>query len=100
MLPSSERRCDLVIVVGGDGTLAARGTRAGGAADDVPLLGINLGRLGFLVDISPDHLEAHLDQILAGEYATDAAPCSTCTATASTGAQSTTWSCTNGTACA
>jgi NAD+ kinase len=61
--------CDLIIVVGGDGTLlhAAREL----ALADVPLLGINLGRLGFLVDISPDELEDHLDQILAGEYRVD-----------------------------
>jgi NAD+ kinase len=62
--------CDLIIVVGGDGTLlhAAREL----APADVPLLGINLGRLGFLVDISPDHLESHLDRILAGDFHTDA----------------------------
>ena len=60
------RRCDLVIVVGGDGTLlhAARSL----AQSDVALLGINLGRLGFLVDVSPDHLENALDQILAGAF--------------------------------
>ncbi|MBK1695064.1 NAD kinase [Chromatium weissei] len=59
-------RSDLIIVVGGDGTLlqAARAT----AAHDVPLLGINLGRLGFLVDVSPEHIETVIDQILAGDY--------------------------------
>jgi NAD+ kinase len=63
------RTCDLIIVVGGDGTLlhAARELADAG----VPLLGINLGRLGFLVDISPDQLEQHLDAILAGEYHVD-----------------------------
>ncbi|NBC11911.1 MAG: NAD(+) kinase [Gammaproteobacteria bacterium] len=62
--------CDLIIVVGGDGTLlhAAREL----APAEVALLGINLGRLGFLVDISPDHLEERLDQILNGEYHADA----------------------------
>jgi NAD+ kinase len=69
-IPELGAACDLVIVVGGDGTLlhAAREL----APADVPLLGINLGRLGFLVDISPDHLEERLDQILAGEYRADA----------------------------
>ena len=59
-------RCDLVIVVGGDGTLlaAARTLAAGGAA----LLGINLGRLGFLVDVSPEEMCDALDGILAGRY--------------------------------
>lgn len=63
-------RSDLVIVVGGDGTLlhAARAM----AAHQVPLLGINLGRLGFLVDVSPADIESALDAILAGEYQTDA----------------------------
>jgi NAD+ kinase len=70
-LPVTElgARCDLIIVVGGDGTLlhAARLT----AANDVPLLGINLGRLGFLVDVSPDDIEAALDLILVGEFDSD-----------------------------
>ncbi len=58
--------CDLVIVVGGDGTLlhAARVL----ARQKAPLLGINLGRLGFLVDISPDRMLPHLDAILDGHY--------------------------------
>jgi len=57
---------DLVIVVGGDGTLlhAARVL----AKQHTPLLGINLGRLGFLVDISPNQMLPHLDMILNGEY--------------------------------
>jgi NAD+ kinase len=62
-------RCDLVIVVGGDGTLlhAARMM----AEYQVPLVGINLGRLGFLVDVSPQDIESSLDPILAGEYQSD-----------------------------
>jgi NAD+ kinase len=59
-------RCDLAIVVGGDGTFlnAARSL----ADIDVPLLGVNLGRLGFLVDVSPGEMETLFDQVLAGEY--------------------------------
>ncbi len=62
-------RCDLVIVVGGDGTLlnAARSL----AAYDIALLGINLGRLGFLTDISPSEMEQKLDEVLAGHYNED-----------------------------
>ncbi len=58
--------CDLVITVGGDGTLlgAARALASSG----VPLLGINLGRLGFLADLPTDALETCLDPILAGEF--------------------------------
>lgn len=58
--------CDLAIVVGGDGTLlsAARVLVDHG----VRILGINLGRLGFLTDISPEELEASLDTILGGDF--------------------------------
>jgi NAD+ kinase len=60
------RQCDLAITVGGDGTLlnAARSL----VDQDVPLLGINLGRLGFLVDVSPDEMATRLNEILAGKY--------------------------------
>ncbi len=56
----------LVIAVGGDGTLlhAAHST----IRHEIPLLGINLGRLGFLAEISPGEMEAQLDRILAGEF--------------------------------
>ena len=64
------QRCDLAVVVGGDGTLlgAAR-TLAG---HGVPLVGINLGRLGFLADVSPAQIEGCLDHILDGAYAEEA----------------------------
>ncbi|MDP2903405.1 MAG: NAD(+) kinase [Methylovulum sp.] len=58
--------CDLVIAVGGDGTFLAA-TRAI-AAYNIPLIGINLGRLGFLVDISPNELPDKLLHILQGHY--------------------------------
>lgn len=61
--------CDLVIVVGGDGTLLGAARRF--VLSGTPLLGINLGRLGFLNDVSPSHLQA-LDAILAGDYLEDA----------------------------
>ncbi|MCA0901395.1 NAD(+) kinase [Microbulbifer agarilyticus] len=58
--------CDLVIVVGGDGSLlgAARAL----AKYSVPLLGINRGRLGFLTDITPDQIEQKVGEVLAGKY--------------------------------
>lgn len=61
------RRCDLVIVVGGDGTLlnAARSLAEYG----VSMLGVNRGRLGFLTDISPAQIGERLDEILHGKYA-------------------------------
>ena len=60
------KQCDLVIVIGGDGTLLH--TARALADHDVPLLGINLGRLGFLVDISPDDMLATVARIFSGEY--------------------------------
>lgn len=61
--------CDLLIAVGGDGTFL---TAARAAADfEVPLLGVNLGRLGFLTDISPEQLLSRLEQILLGHFKTE-----------------------------
>jgi len=70
-LPMADRselgqRCDLVIVVGGDGTMlsAARAL----CDDGIPLVGVNLGRLGFLADISPNETSEKINEILAGHY--------------------------------
>jgi NAD+ kinase len=60
------KQCDLVIAVGGDGTFLAAARAI--VEYDIPLIGINLGRLGFLVDISPDQLTYKLQQILQGHY--------------------------------
>lgn len=60
------RQIDLAIVVGGDGTLLGAGRLL--AAYEVPIVGVNLGRLGFLVDVSPEDMGAQLEQILQGEY--------------------------------
>ena len=60
------RRIDLAIVVGGDGTLLSAGRLL--APYEVPIVGINLGRLGFLVDVSPDDMILQLEAILSGEY--------------------------------
>lgn len=59
-------RADLVFVVGGDGTILAAARSL--VDHEVPILGINLGRLGFLADISPAEISEKLDQILAGDY--------------------------------
>lgn len=58
--------CDLVIVVGGDGSLLGAAREL--AKSDVPLLGVNRGRLGFLTDISPEELEQKISEVLAGNY--------------------------------
>jgi NAD+ kinase len=56
---------DLAIVIGGDGTLLKAGRLL--SDKDIPVIGINLGRLGFLVDISPDEIAEQLTQILEGK---------------------------------
>ena len=61
--------CDLIIVVGGDGSLLHAARSA--LANDIPILGINRGRLGFLTDIAPDQLDPLLDDILAGQFAVE-----------------------------
>ncbi|MFZ5854446.1 MAG: NAD(+)/NADH kinase [Chloroflexota bacterium] len=57
---------DLLVVLGGDGTFL-RATRAV-AEVDVPILGINLGKVGFLSKVEAHELEVVLGQVVAGEY--------------------------------
>lgn len=59
-------RADLAIIVGGDGTLLSSARLM--AERNVPLVGVNLGRLGFLTDIPADALEASIESILAGDF--------------------------------
>jgi NAD+ kinase len=60
---------DVVIVIGGDGTMLNAGRRLAG--HDVPLVGINQGRLGFMTDIARTDMLACIDRLLAGEYTAD-----------------------------
>ena len=62
-------RCDLVLVVGGDGTMLGMGRRL--ASYGVPLVGINQGRLGFITDIPLEDFELTLSPMLRGEYEED-----------------------------
>lgn len=64
--PQALHRCDLVIVVGGDGTLLHAGREL--AASDVPILGINQGRLGFMVDVAPQDLTTSMTAVLNGDF--------------------------------
>ena len=52
--------------LGGDGTLL-RAARLG-AAHGVPMLGVKMGRLGFLAEVQPDDWQQPLEQMLAGDY--------------------------------
>lgn len=62
------RDADLLIAVGGDGTLLHAARQL--ANHEVPILGINRGRIGFLVDVSPGNLD-EIDAVLAGEFIAD-----------------------------
>ncbi|MBV9820885.1 MAG: NAD(+)/NADH kinase [Actinobacteria bacterium] len=55
---------DLIVTVGGDGTFL-RGARVA-AQDCVPVLGVNVGRVGFLTEVETDEVEAALDAFVAG----------------------------------
>ncbi len=57
---------DLVIVVGGDGSLLSAARTL--AKYDTPVVGVNRGRLGFLTDIIPDEIDQHVPAVLDGEY--------------------------------
>lgn len=59
-------QADLIIVIGGDGSLLR--TAHSASTLGVPILGINRGRLGFLTDISPEHMEVQILEILNGQY--------------------------------
>src|SRR5215204_5619673 len=58
---------DLCVVLGGDGTMLRALKRYLGA--DVPVLGVNFGRVGFLTTLREDELEDGLARAFAGEYA-------------------------------
>jgi NAD+ kinase len=63
--------CDLIVVLGGDGTLIGMADRIAVAGADVPILGVNFGSLGFLTEITLDELYESLDAVLRGEAEID-----------------------------
>jgi len=71
-VPELVASTDLIIAIGGDGTLLYAAHMMG--ERDIPLLGINRGRLGFLTDVMPQDMGACMDALLAGECVADARP--------------------------
>lgn len=57
---------DYVISLGGDGTFLKAATRVG--PKQTPIIGVNMGRLGFLADVLPSEAELALDAIYSGQY--------------------------------
>ena len=57
---------DMVISIGGDGTFLKAAGRVG--RKNIPILGINTGRLGFLADVSPEEMEETFNEIHKGQY--------------------------------
>jgi len=63
-------RCQLLIILGGDGTILSGLDYA--IENDLPIVGINLGRLGFLTELETDELdEGVIDRLLTGDYTVD-----------------------------
>jgi NAD+ kinase len=59
--------CDLIVVLGGDGTLIGTAGRIAQAGANVPILGVNFGSLGFLTEITLPELYNSLESVLDGE---------------------------------
>jgi NAD+ kinase len=64
-------RVDVVIAFGGDGTLLDAASAVSQADADVPLLGVNLGHLGFLTEVGRDELESALSAVVSGGARTE-----------------------------
>ena len=57
---------DMVLSIGGDGTFLKAASRVG--SRNIPILGINTGRLGFLADVSPEEMEDTFNDIYSNNY--------------------------------
>ena len=69
LLEGNDFTADMVISIGGDGTFLKAARRVG--RKQIPILGINTGRLGFLADVSPEEMEVTFEEIQAGRYSVE-----------------------------
>ncbi len=70
LITDNRFEADFVISMGGDGTFLEAARRVGNK--EIPILGVNMGRLGFLADISPDEIESIIEAIYQNNYHTEA----------------------------
>ena len=66
VIEGTDFEADFVISMGGDGTLLKSAHFVG--AKDIPIMGVNMGRLGFLADVSPNEIESAIDALYGGSY--------------------------------
>src|ERR1700686_911540 len=64
--PQLDDTIDLAVSLGGDGTMLR--TVALASSHGTPVLGVNLGRLGYLTEVEPEGLEHALERFLSGDY--------------------------------
>ncbi|HEX4560081.1 MAG TPA: NAD kinase [Mycobacterium sp.] len=64
--PQAAEGCELVLVLGGDGTFLRAAELARNAA--IPVLGVNLGRIGFLAEAEAEAIDSVLDHVIARDY--------------------------------
>lgn len=69
LFDGSDFSADFVISMGGDGTLLKAAMHVGGK--QIPIIGVNMGRLGFLASVTPDGIERTLDAIYDGDYSVE-----------------------------
>lgn len=66
LFKGSDFNADYVISLGGDGTFLKAASSVG--AKQIPIIGVNMGRLGFLANVAPADVISMLDNIFAGQY--------------------------------
>src|ERR1700749_5079597 len=64
--PNAAEGCELVLVLGGDGTFLRAAELARNA--DIPVLGVNLGRIGFLAEAEGDSIDRGVEPVVARDY--------------------------------
>src|SRR5574344_309885 len=64
--PVDLAHADYIISMGGDGTFLKAASKVGDK--DIPIIGVNMGRLGFLADVLPSEIEEMLEKVLVGDY--------------------------------